>query len=188
MTRRSPAPGAAAARPRSRRALLALLSLLAACATLREAFAPAPQGMPSGREGWLVYELRGLGFEAPAAWRPSGGERRVSLEAPDGNARLELSVRETDFAGEKACLADAEEKLKGQAGALERARLHPTRFGGRPAQTLEGDQGGWHVWAIASCDGGVQYRVFFTAATPAAPEALEAWRTLLASARIGGQA
>jgi hypothetical protein len=34
----------------------------------------------------------------------------------------------------------------------------------------------------------VQYRVFFTAATPAAADHLEAQRTLVASARIGGEA
>jgi hypothetical protein len=41
---------------------------------------------------------------------------------------------------------------------------------------------------MAACDGGVQYRVFFTAATPAQAEALEAWRTLVQTARIGGEA
>lgn len=169
-------------------AALAAALALAGCATLRDAFAPAPAGKPSGREGWLVYELRDLRFEAPAGWRPSGGERRVALDAPDGKARLEITHPEKDFADERSCLAAADEKLAQQAGAFERARRHPTRFAGRPALTLEGDQGGWHVWAFAVCDGGVQYRVFFTAATPAPPEAIEAWRTLLESARVGGQA
>jgi len=169
--------------------LLVLAALaLAGCATIRDALAPAPVGKPSGRDGWLVYELRALRFEGPATWRPSGGERRVALEAPDGKARLELSYPEPDFTDEKACLAAAEEKLRQQAASFERARRHATRFGGRPAQTLEGDQGGWHVWAFAACDGGVQYRVFFTAATPAPADALEAYRSLLASARIGGEA
>ena len=59
---------------------------------------------------------------------------------------------------------------------------------GVPADTLEADEGGWHVWAYAACDGGMQYRIFFTAATPAAPDHLEAQRTLVASARIGGEA
>lgn len=168
--------------------LAVLVLALAGCATLRDALAPAPVGKPSGREGWLVYELRALRFEAPAGWRPAGGERRVALEAPDGSARLEITYPAPDLADEKACLAAADEKLRQQAGAFERARRHPTRFGGRPAQTLEGDQGGWHVWAFASCDGGVQYRVFFTARTPAPPEALEAYRALVESARIGGEA
>ena len=170
--------------------LLLLLSALAlaGCATLRDAFAPAPVGKPSGREGWLVYELRALRFEAPAGWSASGGERRMALEAPDGRARLEVSYPEAEFADERACLAAAEEKLREQATQLERARRHPTRFGGVSAQTLEADRGGWHLWAYAACDGGVQYRVFFTAATPAAGETVEAQRTLVKSARIGGEA
>lgn len=170
------------------RGLLILLLALSGCAAIKDALAPAPVGKPSGREGWLVYELRDLRFEAPAGWRPSGGERRMTLESPDGKARLEVSYPAPDFADERACLAAAEEKLRQQEGTLERARRHPTRFAGRPAQTLEADQQGWHVWAFAACEGGSQYRVFFTAATPAAPEALEAYRALVASARIGGEA
>jgi hypothetical protein len=126
--------------------------------------------------------------EAPAAWAATGDARRLTLRAPDGRARLDLSVPGSTFASERACLAAAEEKLEPQQATLQRARRHPTRFAGRPGQALEGDQGGWHVWAVAACDGGVQYQVFFTAATPAAPEALEAWRALLESARIGGEA
>ena len=159
--------------------------LLSGCAHL---LGPVPEGKPSGREGWLVYQLRDLRFEAPGAWRASGGSRHMRFEAPDGKARLELSYPETDLVGEKACLASAESMLRGQARSLERARRHPTRFAGRPAQTLEADERGWHVWAFAACDGGVQYRVFFTAWTPAAPEVIEAWRTLVASARVGGEA
>jgi hypothetical protein len=145
------------------------------------------QGRPA-RAGWLAYELQGLRFEAPAGWRADGDERRIRLEGPDGRARLEVSVPESPFADERACLAAAEERFAGRQAALERARRHPTRFAGRSAQALEGDQGGWHVWAVAACDGGTQYRVFFTAATPASAEALETWRTLLATARVGGEA
>jgi hypothetical protein len=163
-------------------ALAALLAALSACAGARPV-----QGRPSGRDGWLVYAMRELRFEAPAAWRASGDDRRIAFEAPDGRTRLEVSVPEPSFADERACLAAAEAKLSEQQAALERARRHPTRFGGRSAQMLEADQGGWHVWAVAACDGGAQYRVFFTAATPASPEAVEAWRTLLQSARIGGE-
>jgi hypothetical protein len=165
-------------------AALAVASLaLAACGGMRPV-----QGRPSGREGWLAYAIHDLRFEAPASWRASGGERRLALEAPDGRARLEVSLSEVTFADERACLAAAEEKLAGQQASLERARRHASRLGGRPAQALEADQGGWHVWAIAACDGGVQYRVFFTAATPAAPEAIDAWRAFTASARVGGEA
>jgi hypothetical protein len=168
--------------------LAAALALSIACATLRDAFTPAPVGKPSGREGWLVYAIASLRFEAPASWHASGGERRLKLEAPDGRASLEVSYPEKPFADDRACLSAAEEKLREQAGQLERARRHATRFAGVAAQTLEADQGGWHVWAFAACDGGVQYRIFFTAATPAATEHLEAQRTLVASARIGGEA
>ena len=172
-----------------KRALLAAGAVLAfaGCASLRDALAPAPVGKPSSRLGWLVYELHELQFEGLAAWKPAGGERRVALEAPDGRARLEVTYRD-DFAEAKACLADAEERLRQQEGAFERARRHPTRFAGRPAQTLEGDQGGWHVWAYAVCDGAVQYRVFFTSMSPTSPEALDAYRSLVGSARIGGSA
>jgi hypothetical protein len=168
------------------RAALALAAVLLALAGCRGA--RPVEGRPAERAGWMVYGLRELRFEAPAAWRATGDERRVSLEAQDGAARLELSVPEAAFPDERACLADAEERLAERQATLERARRHPTRFAGRSAQTLEADQGGWHVWAVAACDGGAQYRVFFTAATPASAEALEAWKTLLATARIGGEA
>lgn len=172
------------------RGLAVALLLLSACGTLREAFAPAVAGKPSGREGWLVYGLRDLRFEAPSTWSARGGERRLTLEAPDGRARLEISFPESAYPDERACLAAAEEKLRARAqdAAVSRARRHPTRFAGLPAQTLEADQGAWHVWAYAACDGGVQYRVFFTAASPSPPAVLEAWRALVASARLGGEA
>ncbi len=189
LARIPPLPRGAGERVGVRRVLIlaVLLSQATACATFRDAFAPAPVGKPSGRDGWLLYELGTLRLEAPAAWRASGGERRFKLEASDGRARLEVSYPESPFPDERACLAAAEEKLREQAGQLERARRHATRFGGVSAQTLEADQGGWHVWAYAACDGGVQYRIFFTAATPAAPDVVDAQRTLVASARIGGE-
>ena len=71
---------------------------------------------------------------------------------------------------------------------MQRVRRHATTFGGARAQTLEGDSGGWHVWAWAACDGGSQYRIFLTARTPAPAQVVEAYRALTASARIGGQA
>jgi hypothetical protein len=171
-----------------RHVLLAAALALAGCAGFRDALAPAPVGAPSARAGWLVYALHDFRFEAPATWRPAGGERRVALEQPEGKARLEVSERGGRFANERECLADADERLRQQAGAYERARRYPTRVAQHPAQALEGDQGGWHVWAYAICDGGVQYRIFFAAASPAPADAVEAYRTLVASARIGGQA
>ncbi|ACL65809.1 conserved hypothetical protein [Anaeromyxobacter dehalogenans 2CP-1] len=175
-----------------RRAALALALalgplLLGGCAGLREALSPAPEGVPSGRPGWLVYTVGALRFEAPETWRASGSARKLRLEAPDGNARLDVSTPEQPFEGEQACLADAEAVLK-RGEAMERARRHPTRFAGARAFSFEGDSAGWHVWAWAACDGGSQYQVFFTARTPAGAEAIDAWRTLSSSARIGGQA
>jgi hypothetical protein len=164
----------------ARAAALIAAAALSACAARRPV-----EGRPSGREGWVVHGLGALRFEAPATWRATGDERRIVLERPGGGARLELTLAEARFATERACLDAAEGRLGERQAALERGRRHPTRFGGRAAQALEGDQGGWHVWAIAACDGGAQYRVFFTAATPAAQDALEAWRALLQSARIG---
>ncbi len=172
--------------PRAFAAAAALVAL-AGCATIKDAFAPAPVGKPSGREGWLVYGLGSLQFEAPAGWHASGGERKMKLEAPDGRARLEISYPETPFPDERACLAAADQKLAAEAGQLERARRHPTRFGGVAAQTLEADQGGWHVWAWAACDGGVQYQVFLTARTPAPADVIETYRALVGTARVGGE-
>jgi hypothetical protein len=157
--------------------------LVSGCAGL----GPAPRGTPSGRAGWLSYTLRDLRLEAPAAWRAEGDPRRLLLAAPDGRARLELTVPETAYPDERACLAAADDRMASAAGSLERARRHPTRLGGRPGQSLEADQGGWHVWAVAACDGGVQYRIFFTAASPAPVEVVEVWRTLMQAARFGGE-
>jgi hypothetical protein len=172
-----------------RTGLLSLLLLLAisGCASIREAMAPAPQGKPAGREGWLIYTVGALRFESPAAWGASGDARHLKLGAPGGDARLEVSTPEQPFASETACLQSAEEVMRRGEG-LERVRRHPTTFAGARALTLEGDQSGWHVWAWAACDGAVQYQVFFTARTPATPEAIEAYRGLTASARIGGEA
>jgi hypothetical protein len=163
---------------------VAALALLSGCAALRGA--PPPQGTPSGRAGFLVYPVGALRFDAPAAWRPSGNPRHLELESPDGGARLEVSTPEAPFSDEKACLADADNVMR-RAESLERARRHATRFASVPALTVEGDQGGWHVWAWAACDGGVQYQVFFTARSPASPDALEAYRTLVKTARVGGE-
>lgn len=166
--------------------LIAAAVALSGCAGLRQALSPAPRGVPSGRDGWLVYSVRALRFEAPASWGASGGEQHVKLEAPDGAAWFEVSTPGTAYVDEKACLAGADEFLK-RGAALERVRRHPTRLAGVPAVTLEGDSGGWHVWAYAACDGGTQYQLFFTARSPAPPEAVEAYRALVQSAKVGGQ-
>ncbi len=166
----------------SRRArLLALAILAGGCAGI----SPPPQGVPSGREGWLRYDMGGLRFEAPAAWEPSGDARRLRLDRRDG-ARLEVSTPETTFASEAACLEDAAALMKRGEG-MQRVRSHGTRFAGLRALSLEGEQEGWHVWAWAACDGGVQYRVFLTARTPAPPDVVETYRALVSGARAGGE-
>jgi hypothetical protein len=163
------------------------LALLSGCASIRNAVGPPPRGAPSGRPGWLVYPVGALRFEAPEAWRPSGTPRHLELASPDGGARLEVSTPDAPYADEKACLAAAELAMKRGADALEHVRRHPTRFASVAAITAEGDQGGWHVWAFAACDGGTQYQVFFTARSPAGPGALEAYQTLVKTAKVGGE-
>jgi hypothetical protein len=145
----------------------------------------APAGVPSGREGWLLYTVGQLQFEAPGAWERSGGANRLRLDRPGGGARLEVSRPETPFAGEAGCMADAEAVMK-RAGGMQRVRGHATRLAGLRALSLEGDLDGWHVWAWAACDGGVQYQVFLTARSPAPQEVIEAYRALAGGARVGG--
>jgi hypothetical protein len=171
-------------RRRSSRVRILLLAMLGAagCAGL----GPGPQGVPAGKEGWLRYEVGKLRFEAPEAWAASGGSRKVRLERAAGDARLEVSTPESAFASEAACLEDAAAQMKRGEG-LQRVRSHPTTFAGVRALSLEGDLSGWHVWAWAACDGAVQYRVFLTARTPAPPDAIETYRTLVAGARVGGE-
>ena len=157
------------------------------CAGVRETLAPAPEGVPSGREGWLRYTVGEFRFEAPQAWTRSGGPHRLRLDRSDGTARLEVSTPETAFASEAACLVDAEKVMR-RGESMERVRSHPTRFAGLRAMSLEGDQKGWHVWAWAACDGGVQYQVFLTARSPAPAEVVETYRALTGGARAGGEA
>lgn len=149
--------------------------------------APGPvRGAPSGRDGWLVYAVGGLRFEAPEAWRAWSDGRKLVLEAEMGTAKVEVSTPPAPFASPVACLDDAEAAIK-KGESMERARRHPTTLGGARALAIEGDQPGWHVWAWVACDGRAQYRVFFSAKTPAPPVVLEALRTFQASARVGGE-
>ncbi len=163
------------------------LLLLSACAGVRGVFSSAPEGVPSGREGWLRYTVGQLRLEAPEAWARSGEARHLRLDRPGGGARLEVSTPEATFGDVAACMADAERVMKRGEG-MERVRTHPTRFAGLRALSLEGDQSGWHVWAWAACDGGVQYQVFLTAQTPAPAEVVDVYRALVSGARVGGEA
>jgi len=71
--------------------------LASGCAGLARTGAP-PRGAPSGRAGWLVYTLNELRVQAPAAWTADGDGRRLALAAPDGRARLEVTVPAAAFA------------------------------------------------------------------------------------------
>jgi hypothetical protein len=169
-------------------AVAAALVLATGCATFRNFFSGGPRGAPSGRAGWLVYDVGGLRFEAPAGWSTSGGPDRIVLEAPDGGAKLEAHVVDERFADAKTCLAEAEEALRKSDPGLERVRRHPSTFAGVPAVAQEADSGAWHGWAWGVCDGGKQYRVFLAGRSPVAADVVEAYRTLVASARVGGEA
>ena len=168
-------------RPAGPTAPAAALLVLAACAT-----AGRPVTRPSGAEGMLVYLVGRLAFTAPADWAASGDSSRVRLDAPGRDAQLEASVVRLSFADEKACLADAEALLARAEARLSNVRRHPTTFAGRRAVTQEADQGPWHGWAWAFCDGPQQYRVWFTGLSPVGRGAMEAQRILAASARLEG--
>lgn len=168
-----------------RTAPIAALLALGACETTMEQ-AGRPVTRPSGDEGMVVYLVGRLAFSAPAGWSASGDSTRVQLDAPRGEARLEASAVQRTFADEKACLADAEAVLSRAEARLTNVRRHPTTFAGRRAVAQEADQGPWHGWAWAFCDGSRQYRVWFTGLSPVGREAVEAQRILAASARLEG--
>ncbi len=167
-------------------ALLALaLALLAGgCAPLRALVSP-PRGTPTARPGWLGWTAGELAFEAPAGWSASGDARRLRLDAGEA-ARLEAWAVEERFPDQQACLAAAEEALARGEAQLSRVRRHATKLAGRPALVQEADAGGWHGWAYAVCVGGEQHRLVFNGRTPIPADLLEAWREVVASARLGG--
>jgi hypothetical protein len=157
---------------------IALAALLTAggCATV--------EGTPSDRAGFVRHHAGALSFDLPERWRVRGDDRRIRAEAGDGGTRVEAERMERAFRGETDCLANAEEALARGAAALERARRHPTRLGGRSALLQEADSAGWHGWAWAVCDGPTQYRLFFVGRSPLGPEAVQAQRVLEGSARL----
>lgn len=163
----------------------AVLAALAACTFMAEQ-AGRPVTRPAGDEGMLVYVVGRLAFSAPATWSASGDPTRVRIDAPQGNARVEASAVQRTFADEKECLADAEAVLARSQAGFSNVRRHLTTFAGRRAVTQEADQGPWHGWAWAFCDGPRQYRVWFAGLSPVTPETVEAERVLAASARLEG--
>ncbi len=159
---------------------VALTLALPACAAQR------PMARPAGDEGMVIYQVGKLSFEAPRAWDATGGASAVRAESEDDRAFLDVRVLGHRFAGERDCLARADESLAQGAAGLANVRRHATALAGRRAVAQEADREGWHGWAWAVCDGGTQYRLFFTGISPVAGEALAALAALQASAWIGG--
>jgi len=157
----------------------ALALVVIACARVSPVSRPSPDGASR------VYSVAGLDFEAPAGWSADGSSRQVKLVSPGGDALLE--VRATAAPGPAAtCLSGAEEALSRGAATLDGVRRHPSIFAGKKAVAQEADQGGWHGWAWATCDGGEQYRVWLAGRAPVSRETLDVQRRLVATARLGG--
>jgi hypothetical protein len=153
--------------------------LASACARVNPVSRPSPDGASR------IYSVAALDFEAPADWRADGSGRQVKLVSPGGDALLE--VRATAVPGPAAtCLSGAEEALARGASSLDGVRRHPSTFAGRKAVVQEADQGGWHGWAWATCDGGEQYRVWISGRAPVSRQTLDVQRRLVATARLGG--
>lgn len=142
------------------------------------------RGTPGDRDGWLVYRVGGLTLELPEGWGARGDALRLTAESPDGRARVRAERVERAFPGEAECLAQAERSLARGAAELERSRRHPTRLGGRAAVVQEADREGWHGWAWAACDGGLQYRLFFVGLSPISPDGAAAERGVEQSVRF----
>lgn len=158
---------------------LAALAGLSACAGLR-----GPEASAGSSPATTRYAVQALTFEVPASWRAGGSPRAVKLSHPDERAVLDVSAVQQRFAGEKECLEAAKATLARGDRSFTNVRRYTSSFAGRPAIAQEADQGGWHGWAWAACDGGAQYRAFFSGRAPVAPEVIDAWRTFTKSARI----
>jgi hypothetical protein len=162
---------------------MVLTLALAGCNLIQErAQEQGPQSRPAGDEGMLMFTVGRLSFEAPAAWPARGDPRRVLLVSPQNDARIDAQVSERRFKDDGECLAQAEDSLARGSGKLINVRRHPTTLAGRKAVVQEADQDGWHGWAWAVCDGGEQYRIFFTGRSPLGEESLRASRLLSSSA------
>lgn len=166
-----------------RRAIsFAALAALSACAGLR-----GPEASAGSSPGTTRYAVEGLSFEIPSSWRAGGSPRAVKLSHPDERAVLDVSAVQQRFSGEKECLEAAKATLARGDRSFTNVRRYSSSFAGRPAIAQEADQGGWHGWAWAACDGGAQYRAFFSGRAPVAPDVIEAWRTFTKSARIAAR-
>lgn len=169
-------------------AALALLVALGGCGLVQErAQEQGPQSRPAGDEGMLMFTVGRLSFEAPAAWAARGDPRRVLLVSPQNDARIDAQIVDRTFKTDAECLAQAEDSLARGSGKLTNVRRHPTTLAGRKAVVQEADQEGWHGWAWAMCDGGEQYRIFFTGRSPLAEDSLRASRLLSSSAVLSAR-
>jgi hypothetical protein len=135
----------------------------------------------------LLYTVGRLTFEAPAGWEARGDDRHVLLVSPQNDARIDAQLSDRTFQDEAECLAQAEQALVKGSARLTGARRHPTTLAGKRALVQEADQEGWHGWAWATCDGGEQYRIFFTGRSPVGEEALRASRLIPSSAVLAAR-
>jgi hypothetical protein len=163
----------------------ALLLALAGCAGVQRSDESPLEGRSSGQSGMLRYTVGRLAFLAPDSWEARGGPHRVQLKHPADQGRFDVRQVERSYPDEKACLAGAEESLTRGSAQLRNVRRHGSSLAGRKAIAQEADQGGWHGWAYALCDGGTQYRLFFAGRTPVPRDVLEAMRALTKSAALG---
>lgn len=162
-----------------------LLLALCACSLVHQrAEESGPQSRPAGDEGMLLFTVGRLSFEAPASWEATGDARHLLLVSPTNDGRVDAQVGEKTFKTDEECLVQAQEALSRGSAKLTNVRRHPTTFAGRKAVVQEADQAGWHGWAWAVCDGGEQYRLFFTGRSPMKEEAIRAVRLLSSSASL----
>jgi hypothetical protein len=164
-------------------AALALAALVSGCSTVTES-AGRPVARAGIDEGMTFYLVGQLFLEAPTAWTASGDARRLRIDSPRGDARIEVVAASRPAASESECLADAEAMLARGTAGLSGVRRHPTTFAGRPAVTQEADQGAWHGWAYGVCDGPRQYRIWFSGLSPMGKDLIEAHALLVSRARF----
>ena len=135
----------------------------------------APTNSGPGGSGAPRFLVEKLSFEVPDSWAPRGDAKRLAAAHPEGLGRLDVQRADRSYTDESECLAQAEVMLEKGAAQATNVRRHPTTFAGRPGQAAEGDQGAWHGWAWAFCDGATQYRVSFFGAIPLQADVLAAW-------------
>ncbi len=163
-----------------------LAASLSGCMVVQRVSEPTPPSRPAADEGMLIYTVGDFSFEVPKDWEAHGAAGHVEAHPPDGTAKIDVREMEHALQNEKECLAAAQSALARGSGGLTNVRRHSTTVAGRRAVIQEADAGAWHGWAYAVCEGGRQYRIFLTGATPVKPETLDAFRLLVSSAQLGG--